>query len=131
MTVSSRPAAALRNCATVELPSARLSTIMFGSVVSISQPGTEPSLGSCAKSGLRTILLVELQAAWRWAGVAGSPRARKTGPPDASDEGVGTSGAGIGAAEDGVGASEATDGPAAEAGPTSVVASPAAGAVTV
>jgi len=67
LTSSSRPAAADLNCAIVPLPSGAetLSSVMLGSLESVSQPVTLPS-ELWAKSGLRTMLPVRLQAASRW-----------------------------------------------------------------
>lgn len=72
------------------------------------------------------MFVFDLHAAWRWAGVAGSPRARKVVPPDASGEVVGASGVGTGAADEGAGASGLADAPTAEAGSTKVDAEPVA-----
>lgn len=71
----------------------------------------------------------ELHAAWRWAGVAGSPRARKPVSPGLGEV-VGASGVGSGAADDGAGGSGVADDPAAEAASTSVEVE-SAGATTV
>lgn len=62
MTVSSRPAAAERNCAMEEFV---VLMVMLGSELSMSQPSTAPS-AEVVKEGLRMMLVEREHAESRW-----------------------------------------------------------------